>query len=113
MFPCLCGFGCQGSPCFPSVLCPFLFGSISLALLSPLGPGGVGGSTAGGRLSRVGCGSRCCGGSSLFPILSLVTVGHWVIGRPRNGSRGGQLELLLCRSLEFLVLTLLTDHSAQ
>ena len=81
--------------------------------LSPLGPGGVRGSTAGGGLSLVCFGSRCCGGSPLFPVLSFVTVGHWVIGRPRNGSRGGQLELLLCRFLKFLVLTLLTAHSAQ
>ena len=81
--------------------------------LSPLGPGSVGGSTARGGLSRVGFGSRCCGGSPLFPVLSFVTVGYWVIGRPRNRSRGGQLELLLCRFLGFLVLTLLTAHSGQ
>ena len=30
--------------------------------------------------------SRCCGGSPLCPVLSFVTVGHWVIGRPRNKS---------------------------
>ena len=81
--------------------------------LSPLGPGGVGGSTAGGGFSRVGFGSRCCGESPLFPVLSFVTVGHWVIGRPRNGSRGGLLELLLCRFLGSLVLALLKIHSAQ
>ena len=57
--------------------------------------------------------SRCWGGSPLFPVLSLVAVGHWVIGRPRNGSRGGLLELLQCRFLEFLVLTLPMVHSAQ
>ena len=49
----------------------------------------------------------------MFPVLSFVTVGHWVIGRPRNGSGGGLLELLLCRFLGFLVLALLTVHSAQ
>ena len=92
---------------------PLSFGSVSLDFLSPLGPSGVGGSTAGGGLSRVGFGSRCCGGSPLFPVLSFVTVGHWVIGRPRNGSRGGLFELLLCRFLGLLVLALLTVHSAQ
>ena len=57
--------------------------------------------------------SRCCGGSSLFPGLSFVTVGCWVIGRPRNGSGGGLPELLLYHFLGFLVLALLTVHSAQ
>ena len=57
--------------------------------------------------------SRCCGGSPLFPVLSFVTVGHWVIERPRNGSGGGLLELLLSRFQGFLVLALLTVHSAQ
>ena len=57
--------------------------------------------------------SRCCGGSPLFSVLSFVTVGHWVIGRPRNGSGGGLLELLRYRFLGFLVLALLTVHSAQ
>ena len=88
------------------------FGFISLDFLSPLGPGGVGGNTAGGGLSRVGFGSRCCGGSPLFPVLSFVTVGRWVIGRPSNGSGGGLLELPLYRLLEFLVLALLMVHSA-
>ena len=86
---------------------------MSLDFLSPLGPVSVGGSTAGEGLSRLGFGSQCCGGSPLFPVLSFVTVGHWGIGRPRNESRVGQLELLLCRFLGFLVLTLLTVHSAQ
>ena len=49
---------------------PFFFGFVSFDFLSPLGPGGVGGNTAGGRLSQVGFGSRCCGGSPLFPVLS-------------------------------------------
>ena len=49
----------------------------------------------------------------MFPVLSFVTVGHWVIGRPRNGSGGGLLELLLYRFLGVLVLALLTVHSAQ
>ena len=57
--------------------------------------------------------SRCWGGSPLFSVLSFVAVGHWVIGRPRNGSRGGLLELLLYHLLGFLVLALLTVHSAQ
>ena len=52
------------------------------------------------------CSSRCCGGFPLFPVLSFVTVGRWAIGRPRNGSGGGLLELLLCRLLGLLVLTL-------
>ena len=112
LFPLFC-VAVRGFPCFPWVSCPFLFGFVSLDFLRPLGPGGVGGSTAGGGLSRVGFGSRCCGGSPLFPFLSFVTVGHWVIGRPRNGSRGGLLELLLCRFLGFLVLAPLTVHSAQ
>ena len=47
----------------------------------------------------------------MFPVLSSVTVGHWVIGRPRNKSVGGLLELPLCRSLEFLVLALPIVHS--
>ena len=49
----------------------------------------------------------------MFPVLSFVTVGRWVIGRPRNESGGGLLELLLYRFLGFLVLALLTVHSAQ
>ena len=65
---------------------PLSFGFISLDFLRPLAPGGVGGNTVVGGLSRVGFGSRCCGGSPLFPVLSLVTVGHWVIESPRNGS---------------------------
>ena len=103
----------SGVSLFSLSLLPLPFGFVSLGFLSPLGPGGAGGNTDGGELSRMGFGSRCCGGSPLFPVLSFVTVGHWVIGRPRNGSRGGQLELLLCRFLKFLVLTLLTAHSAQ
>ena len=51
---CVC---CQGFPCFPCVLCHFLFGSVSLDFLSLLGSGGVGGSTDGGGLSQVGFGS--------------------------------------------------------
>ena len=46
--------------------------------------------------------SRCCRGSPLFPVLSFVAVGRWVIGRPRNGSGGGLLELLLYRFRGFL-----------
>ena len=61
----------------------------------------------------MGFGSRCCGGSPLFPVLSFVIVGHWVIGRPRNGSRGGLLGLPLDRLLGFLVLALLMVYSAQ
>ena len=61
----------------------------------------------------MGFGSRCCGGSPLFPVLSFVTVGHWVIGRPRNGSGGGQLKLSLYRFLGFLVMALPMVHSAQ
>ena len=49
----------------------------------------------------------------MFPVLSFVTVGHWVIGRPRNGSRGGLLELPLYRFLGFLILALPMVHSAQ
>ena len=49
----------------------------------------------------------------MFPVLSFVAVGRSVIGGPRNGSRGGLLELLLYRFLGFLVLALLTVHSAQ
>ena len=49
----------------------------------------------------------------MFPILSFVPVGRWVIGRPRNGSVGGLLELLLFRFLGFPVLTLPMVHSAQ
>ena len=92
---------------------PLSFGFISLDFLSPLGPGGMGGNNAAGGLSRVGFGSRCCGRSPLFPVLSFVTVGHWVIGRPSNGSRGGLLELPLYRFLGFLVLALPMVHSAQ
>ena len=92
---------------------PLFFQFISLHFLSPLGPGGVGGNTAGGGLSRVGFGSRCCDGSPLFPVLSLVTVGHWMIGRPRNGSGGGLLELPLYRFLGFLVLALPMVYSTQ
>ena len=49
----------------------------------------------------------------MFPILSFITVGHWVIGRPRNGSGGGLLELPLYHFLGFLVLALPMVHSAQ
>ena len=49
----------------------------------------------------------------MFPVLSFVTVGHWVIGRPRNRSGGGLLELPLYRFLGFLVLALPMVHSAQ
>ena len=49
----------------------------------------------------------------MFPVLSFVTVGRWVIGRPRNGSGGGLLELPLYHLLGFLVLTLPMVHSAQ
>ena len=49
----------------------------------------------------------------MFPVLSFVTVGRWVIGRPRNGSGGGLLELPLYYLLGFLVLTLPVVHSAQ
>ena len=49
----------------------------------------------------------------MFPVLSFVTVGRWLIGRPRNGSGGGLLELLLYRLLRFLILTLSMVHSAQ
>ena len=75
-----------------------------------------GGIAAGGGLCRAGSlqGVReCLGGSSLFPVLSFVIVGHWVIGGPRNGFGGGLLELLLYRFLGFLVLTLPMVHSAQ
>ena len=92
---------------------PRSFVFIYLDFLSPLGPGGVGGNTAGGGLSQVGRGSRCCGGSPLFPVLSFVTFGRWVIGRPRNGSGGGLLELPLYCFLRFLVLALPMVHSAQ
>ena len=46
-------------------------------------------------------------------MLSFVTVGRWVIGRPRNGSGGGLLELPLCPLLGCLVLALPMVHSAQ
>ena len=58
-------------------------------------------------------GSRCCEGSPLFPVLSPVTVSHWVIGRPRNGSGGGLLELPLYLLLGFRVLALLKVYSTQ
>ena len=61
----------------------------------------------------MGYGSRCCGGSPLFPVLSFVTVGHWVIGRPPNRSGESFFELLLYRFLVFCVLVLPTVHSAQ
>ena len=107
------GLAVGGFLVFLELFLPLSFAFISLDFLSPLGPGSVGGNTAGGGLSRVGFGSRCCGGSPLFPVLSFVTVGHWIIGRPRNGSVGCLLELPLCHLLEFLVLTLLRVHSAQ
>ena len=37
----------------------------------------------------------CCGGSSLLFVLSFVTVGRWVIGRPLNGSCCSLRELVL------------------
>ena len=49
---------------------------------------------------------------SLFPVLCFVTVGRWVIGTSQNGCGEGMLDLLLCRSLEFLVLVLLMVQSA-
>ena len=49
----------------------------------------------------------------MFPVISFVTVGRWVIGRPRNGSKGDLLELPLYRLLGFLVLALPMVHSAQ
>ena len=61
----------------------------------------------------MGFSTRCCRGSPLFPVLSVVTVGCWVIGSPQNGSGGGLLELLLYCFLGFLVLALSTVHSAQ
>ena len=61
----------------------------------------------------MGFGLRCCGGSPLFPVVSFVTVGHWVIGRPRNGSGEGLLELPLFRFLGFLVLAIPMVYSAQ
>ena len=75
----------------------------------------MGGNTARGGLSRRAPygGSRCCGGSPLFPFLSFVTVGRWIMGRPQNGSGGSQLELLLHQCLGFPVLALPTVHSAQ
>ena len=103
----------SGVSLFSLSFLPLSFGFISMDFLSPLGPGGVGGNTAGGGLSRVGFGSQRCGGSPLFSVVSFVTVGHWVIGRPRNGSIGGLLELPLYLLLEFLVLALPTVHSAQ
>ena len=48
-----------------------------------------------------------------FPVLSFVTVGHWVIRRPQNGSEEGLLKLLLYRSPEFVTLARPTVHSAQ
>ena len=38
-------------------------------------------------------------------VLSVVLVGHWVIGRPRNTSRGGLLELPLYCLVGFFVLS--------
>ena len=61
----------------------------------------------------MGFGSRCYGGSLVFPILSFVTVGRWLIGGPHNRSRGSLPELLPCHSLEFPVLTLPTVDFAQ
>ena len=85
----------------------------SLGFLSPLGLGGVGGNTVGRGLSQVGSGSQCCGGSPLIPGFSFITLGHWVVRMPRNGSSGSLLELLLYRSLRSLVLALSTVHSVQ
>ena len=45
------------------------------------------------------------------PVLSFVTVGRCLIGRPRNALGGGLLELLLCRSLNHPVLAPPTVHS--
>ena len=92
---------------------PLSSGFISFDFLSLLGPGGVGGNTAGGGLSRVGFGSRCYEASPWFPVLSFVTVGYWVIGRPSNGSIGGLLKLPLYCLLGFLALALPMVHSAQ
>ena len=92
---------------------PLSFRFILLDFLSLLGPGGVGGNTAGGGLSRVGFRSRFCDGSPLFSVLSFVTVGHWFIGRPRNGSVGGLLELPMYCFLGCPVLALPMVHSAQ
>ena len=86
--------------------CPFFrFCSFLEPVLCPQALVEWRGITGGGDLYWVGslqgvC--ECLGGSPLFPILSFVTVGHWVIGRPRNGSRGGLLQLLLYRFLGFL-----------
>ena len=104
----------RGFLCFPCIFCPLLFRIYFLGLLKPAWFWWCGGAHCLKRVIPGGlCSSRCCGGSPLFPVLSCVTVGHWVIGRPRNRSRGGLPELLVYRFLGFLVLALLTVHSAQ
>ena len=45
-------------------------------------------------------------------VISFVTVGRWVIGRPLNGSRWSLLKLFLWYFLGFLVLVLPSVHSA-
>ena len=82
---------------------PLDFGLLfSLGLFVPVGSAGVGASLV----------DWCCGGCLSF-VLSFVTVGRWVIGRPLNGSRWSLLELFLWGFLGFLVLVLLTVHFAQ
>ena len=97
--------------------CPFFrFCSFLGPVLCPQALVAWGGIAAGGGLCRVGslCGVReCLGGPSLFPVLPFVTVGRWVIGRPRNGSEEVCLSCLCIACWGFLVLTLLTVHSAQ
>ena len=73
---------CVRSGCFPVFLA---FGALFLRIyflvfLKSAWSWQFGGNTAGRGLSLVGSDSRCCGGSPLFPVLSFVTVGHWVIG---------------------------------
>ena len=46
-------------------------------------------------------------------VLSFVAVGHWVIGRPLDGSCWSLLELRLWCFQGFLVPVLPTGHSAQ
>ena len=88
-----------------SFLClPFSFGFVvSLGDFIPVGSADV----VGHRYWAGVVEDVCC-----F-VLSFVTVGHWVIGRPLNGSCWSLLELVLWCFLGFLVLVLPTVHSAQ
>ena len=69
-------------PYFHCVLCPFLSDLFPSTSKVRLVLAVWRGNTAVGGLSRVGFSLQCCRGSPLFPVLSGVPVGHWVIKRP-------------------------------